>query len=411
LPVGDKLQWFPGPRLALVLSLFLATSCLAVYADVLRHNWAPLLKKQSLVAGRPRAPVALDFSDYWTASYMARRGEAAAVYDQARFKEAEHALTGVGGPGRPFLYPPSALLLDWPLSLLPYFLSVTAWLAVTLGLFLLVLYCVAPHPLTLFWALGFFGTFENFYLGQNGFLSAALLGGGLLLLSPTPFLGGVLLGLLSFKPQIATLIPLALLAGRQWRALAGCVVSAACLALGSLAVFGYGPWEFFFSNIGNSLNSLYNEASWFYKMPSLFAAARLAGLSVRVAWGFQGLAMLASVVLVVWMWGGKASPALRATALVAGILLFTPHIYFYDTCMLAIPLAWIWWEGNTRGWLPLEPFLLLLAWLMPYANFLLLVGPRWPLGPLYLALPLILIIRRYRWEMPPPGPRVPASQI
>lgn len=408
--MGDKLQWFPGPRLVLVLSLLLATSCLALYANILRHNWAPLLKKQSLVAARPSAPVALDFVQYWTASYMARSGEAAAVYDRSRFKEAEHALTGVGGPGHPWPYPPSALLLDWPLSLLPYFLSLAAWLAVTMGLYLLILYCIAPHPLTLFWALAFFGTFENFYLGQNGFLSAALLGGGLLLLSRAPFLSGVLLGLLSFKPQIAPLIPLALLAGRRWRALAGSVVSAACLALGSLAVFGYGPWEFFFRNIPNSMDYLYNEASWFYEMPSIFSAGRLAGLSVRVAWGFQGLAMLASIILVVWLWGVKASPALRAAALITGILLFTPHIWFYDTCILAIPLAWIWWEGKTKGWLPLEQFLLLLAWLMPYVNFLILLGLRWPIGPLYLALPLILIIRRYRWEKQQPAPWPPAPQ-
>lgn len=394
----------------LVLSLLLATSCLALYANILRHSWAPLLKKQSLVAARPSAPVALDFVQYWTASYMARTGEAAAAYDSSRFKEAEHALTGVGGPGHTWPYPPSALLLDWPLSLLPYFLSLAAWLAVTMGLYLLILYCIAPHPLTLFWALAFFGTFENFYLGQNGFLSAALLGGGLLLLSRAPFLSGVLLGLLSFKPQIAPLIPLALLAGRRWRALAGSVVSAACLALGSLAVFGYGPWEFFFRNIPNFMDCLYNEASWFYKMPSIFSAGRLAGLSVRVAWGFQGLAMLASVILVGWLWGVKASPALRAAALITGILLFTPHIWFYDTCILAIPLAWIWWEGNTKGWLPLEQFLLLLAWLIPYVNFLILLGLRWPIGPLYLALPLILIIRRYRWEKQQPAPWPPAPQ-
>jgi len=63
-------------------------------------------------------------------------------------------------------------------------------------------------------ALAFPGTFQNFIQGQNGFLSAALLGGGLVILERFPLTGGMLLGALSYKPHLAALIPVALLAGR-----------------------------------------------------------------------------------------------------------------------------------------------------------------------------------------------------
>ena len=81
-----------------------------------------------------------------------------------------------------------------PLALLPYLASLVAWLLVTLSNYLLVIRRIAPHPLTPWLALAFPGTFQNFIQGQNGFLSAALLGGGLVILDRFPLTGGMLLG-------------------------------------------------------------------------------------------------------------------------------------------------------------------------------------------------------------------------
>ena len=111
-----------------------------------------------------------------------------------------------------------------------------------------------------------------------------------------------------------------------------------------------------------------------------------------MAWICQGLAMSAAVSLVVWFWAGPASLALRASALVLAILLFSPHIWYYDLTLLALPLAWFWQLGSTRGWLPGEQSLLILSWIMPLLNFLLVPGP------FYLVAPLILLIHRYIWE-------------
>ena len=320
--MGQGFFWFRRERLVFAASLMLAALCLGFYANHLWGEWVPIIKKQSILAPRLSAPIARDFAVHWTASYLTLAGEPATVYDAPRFKEIEQELTGLGG--HPFPYPPTALLIDWPLALLPYIPSVATWMLVTMGLYLLVLYRVAPQPLTLFWGLAFFGTFQNFYFGQNGFLSAALLGGGLLLLDGSPFLGGVLLGLLSYKPHLAALVPLALLAGRRWRALSGTVMAATCLILASMAILGLNTWELFLNNISHTMNNLYTQSAWFFKMPTIFAAARLAGFGVPVAWGLHGLGMLVAVGLVVWLWSVKASAAVRVAALALGTLLFSP---------------------------------------------------------------------------------------
>src|SRR5258706_16321345 len=67
--------------------------------------------------------------------------------------------------------------------------------------------------------------FVNAVRGQNGTWTAALCGGGLSLLERRPLLAGGLLGLLIYKPQLGLLIPVALLAGRHWRASKGVAVS------------------------------------------------------------------------------------------------------------------------------------------------------------------------------------------
>ncbi len=394
-----KQEWLP-----LAVSLVLAAFCLSLYAATLWRDWAPVLRSQALTAPKVQG-VAVDFALHWTASFLALAGEPAAVYDYPRLAAAEKNLTGFGS--LPWPYPPTALLADLPLSLAPYFISLALWLGLTLGIYLLVLYLIAPHPLTLLWSLAFFGTFANFTQGQNGFLSAALLGGGLLLLEDSPWSGGLLLGLLSYKPHLAALLPLALLAGRRWQALAATLGSGLALILASLALFGPGVWEAFLKNIPGTVNNLQSQALWFYKMPSVFAAARLAGAGITAAWLWHGLAMLAAVALVIRFWAGAARSAVRSATLVLAILLFSPHLWYYDLTLLALPLAWLWQEGRATGWLPGEQMLLVVSWMLPLLSFHMMVDLKWVHGPLYLVLPLIMVFRRHRQVQGPAAVRDP----
>ena len=71
----------------------------------------------------------------------------------------------------------------------------------------------APAARPLLIAAAFPAVFVNIGHGQNGFLTAALLGGALHLLDRRPWLAGVLFGCLAYKPQFGVLIPFALLAG------------------------------------------------------------------------------------------------------------------------------------------------------------------------------------------------------
>jgi alpha-1,2-mannosyltransferase len=93
----------------------------------------------------------------------------------------------------------------------------------------------------LFATLAFPAVFINAMHGQNGFLTAALRGGGLLLLERRPLVAGCCFALLAYKPQFAFLIVPALLAGAHWRAMAAAAAALAGMTLGTLAVFGAAP--------------------------------------------------------------------------------------------------------------------------------------------------------------------------
>jgi Glycosyltransferase family 87 len=319
-----------------------------------------------------RTPFGGDFLCYWTASRVARTQGPAAVFSLDTMAAAEREVIGADTWPRYWKYPPTYLLMVLPLSLLPYAASFICWIVLTgLGFVYVIRRLIPKNPLS--WlVLVFPGTVHNLFAGQNGFLSAAILGGGLLLADRRPFAGGCLLGLLSYKPQLAFLIPLALAAGRYWKALIGAVISAITLALASLLLLGSSVWIAFFKNLPLAAGFM-NRASVWTKVPTVFAVARLQGATLELATGLQAVAIIAAILAVGWVWFRRAPLPIRGSVLVVGICLATPHAFNYDLTISALPFAWLGWEAYTQGSKFQEVFLLLALILLAWA----LLEPPW----------------------------------
>ncbi len=334
------------------------------------------------------------------AAQLALSGHPAAVYDPVRLHAALTALFGVNIHFH-FFYPPSFLLVVLPFALLPYHASLAVWLLTTLAAYLWVIRRIAPHFLAVAAAVMFAGAIANFGYGQNGFLSTALLGGGLVLLDGAPLAGGFLLGLLTYKPHLAVLVPVALLAGRRWRALAGMAATAAGLILASGLILGYGIWEVFLTkNISVILkclgtgNILGPDAFPWAQMPTFYSAIYASGLGFWPAIIMQGLVMLIVTVLVWRVWSQEVPLMVRGTILVLCTLLFNPYLFVYDLCLLALPLAWIAWDGHLHGWAPGEQYLLFLCWMMPMFSERIAWATNLPLAPICLVALGYLALRR-----------------
>ncbi len=358
------------------------------------------LSKTHLVdlSGRPFGS---DFLPYWAASRLAMTRDPAAIYSRDEIYSIQKGVIGAEIPHMIWPYPPTFLLLVLPLAFLPYAVSFICWLAVTGTGFLYVIRRLIPNN-PLFWlVLVFPGTVNNVLFGQNGFLSAAFLGGGLILAERHPFAGGCLLGLLSYKPQLAWLIPLALAAGRYWRALLGAVISAVALALASLCLLGSDVWIAFFKNLPIAANSMNHPHLW-GKMPTVFAAARLLGSSWELAGVLQVIAIIGVILALGWVWFWRYPLPIRGSVLAVGILLATPHAFDYDLTILALPFAWLGWEAYTHE-AEFQELTLLFAWcLLAWAT----LGPPWVLSwapnfPFRLAvLAALLLLAVYRAARP-----------
>jgi hypothetical protein len=387
-------------RLFDITAMILLGVCLGFYISEIKLSWGPELLRASPMSYQVNKSLGTEFRIFWIGSFMALNGQLHDIYHSAKFEEFEKHLTDKK-KGHVWLYPPNFLLMVLPLSLLPYLASLAVWLAITLGLYLLVLRRICPQPYVIFWILFFPGIVINLLVGHNGFLSGTLLGGGLLFMAGSPILAGILLGLVFYKPQLAILIPLALVAGRCWRILVITVVSAAAMGIASGVIFGPETWLEFIRNI--PVAARLTDSPWFWdRMPTIYAAARAAGTGTLIAWTLQGIVMLGVMAGIYWVWSGKATAACRASILILGILLFTRYAFIYDYAILALPLAWLWQEGQTTGWLSLEKPLLLYGWVMPAISSLMLSSVQWPLGVLMLPTTMalfILVLRRNHVEL------------
>ncbi len=338
-------------------------------------------------------PTTTDFSSFYAAGRLALGANPALVYDQSAHYAAEQAATAPGIQYSFFFYPPVFLLLCAPLAALPYMAALLLFQAIQLVPYLLV----ARHLLraagiaSLLPALAFPSVAWSLGIGQNALLTASLFGAGLLLLERRPLLAGLLLGALCYKPHFGLLLPVALLAGRHWRAVGGAAVSVTVLVLLSLAVFGWPTWHAYLVAFAGA-DSVYATGKvnlGGYVTP--YGAALLLGGTPRLAASVQVLVMLVVAPLVAVIWRRRAaSLAARASVLIAATLLAVPLALFYDLLPLALCIFWLTAEGRRRGFLPWEKVTLASLYLVPLLSRYVGAELHLPLGPFACAAVLVL---------------------
>jgi hypothetical protein len=219
-------------------------------------------------------------------------------------------------------------------------------------------------------AAAFPAVFVTIAHGQNAFLTAGLLGLGLTLLERRPWIAGLLLGALCYKPHLGLVLPLVLVAGGYWRAIAGAAISVVILSIASVALFGLEPWAAFFGSGGVTRGYVLEQVptGWF-KIQSAFSAVRGIGGTVELAYGLQAAVSVGVLAGLAWLWRSARSrpqnllAAKAATC--AGALLVTPYILDYDMLVLAPAIAFLVAGGATRGFRPYEKSLYAAIWLLP----------------------------------------------
>ncbi|MFO6447289.1 glycosyltransferase family 87 protein [Erythrobacter sp. NE805] len=340
--------------------------------------------------------IGTDFISFWTSGQMLRRG--ANVYDIAAHVAAQREFYALPGEYTAFFYPPNFLPFVWPLGWLGYFPALAAWLAVTGAAFLAAMRAWfrrlgldGPGWLL---ALAFPPVIVTLTHGQTAFLVAALLGGGLLLVEKRPWLAGVLIGLATIKPQFGLLVPVALLASAQWRAIAGAALSALALAAASTLAFGPQVWGDWLAVTQAASNATATGEIGFAKMVSLFAGLRLLGAPSGAAFAVQVAASLAlAVTVAAAAWRRGFTPGLAALVL-AGAPLATPFVLDYDMVLTAFPLAYLYARARATGFGDWERLAILAAFAAAAFARPLALAAGLPIMPAVLLALFVLVRRR-----------------
>jgi hypothetical protein len=291
-----------------------------------------------------------DFAVFWTA---ARFDD---VYNAQAITVAQEWIVGPSPVARPFVYPPSALLLLKPLQWLDYRSAIAIWMSGGIICFGTAMWLYGRRAL-LAWLAPMVGL--SIMVGQASLFTGAALAAGIALLEKRPILSGVLLGVLgAIKPQLALLVPLALICGRHWKPL---IVAAACGATVLLASLPLGPhlWIEWFQSLGGFLDEVQGPA---FRQPDIAPGLWFAPIGV---------------VSVGYVWTRTARPELRLVALVGGTCLAVPYMMNYDLATMAPAAAVLLLDRDWRVWL-IGFFIFAGFWLSPFFGSLGAAGlTRW----------------------------------
>ena len=254
-------------------------------------------------------------------------------------------------------------------------------------------------------ALAFPAVLINVGHGQNGFLTAALLAGALIVLDRRPLMAGVLFALLVYKPQYGLMLPVVLAASGRWKCFAAAAAAVALITIATTLTFGASVWHAFLASTEFTRSVVLEQGNtgW-YKIQSVFAWARMWGAPVPLAYALQGAATVALAAALARLWRGTAPYPLKAAALCLAAILATPYSFDYDMMVLAPAIAWLAVDGLKRGFAPWEKTALAALWLVPLVARSIAHLSLVPLGVPVMLAAFVLVLRRAEFAAALPDP-------
>jgi alpha-1,2-mannosyltransferase len=265
-----------------------------------------------------------------------------------------------------YISPPPLAWLVVPLSLLPYPVAYAFWSALLLLALAVTWRLASPgsgrvRVIYLVAAIGWLPVVYGLQLGQPGLLVAAGVAGCYaLLLRDRQLAAGACLGVLALKPQLAFLVPAALLVTGRWRAF-----FAAAVVVGALAIV--------------SAVALGPDGIATYAQRLTFASSVPVNQSQTLAPLIGSLPITRVVQLLIALWALALAYRLRrrgpevtlAVALVGG-LAAAPYVHYDDLAMLGLA-GWLYLRSPTPRW----------SWTYAVALAVVAEGfPIWGAGPI-----------------------------
>jgi hypothetical protein len=377
----SEAQWLTRERV-LLYGAAIALSVIGMSSLEIAQHTIPGLH---ILGGGFGKEFAKDFWQFWSSANLAAAGEPEAAYVQLRDQPIDQV----------FPYPPIVMLLCRPLASLGYWPAVAVWFVPGLLLFIFMASRFIGWKMAMIASVATPAAFLNLHLQQNGYYTALLLGGGLILVDRRPVMAGLLLGFISYKPQFAILLAPALIAGAYWRVLGIAALTAAMLIVVSAVLYGPEIWLAFLHR--SELQTQWMESTpriWRW-MATVFATMRLAGASSHAAYVGQAISTISAVVMIAVLWRQRGCPlSIKASGLLIAAFLATPYAWVYDAVILTLAAVWLACDGVETAFRSWEKAAVLTLLLFPGLVIYMAMVFRIQLAPILLWLCFAVIIRR-----------------
>lgn len=287
-------------------------------------------------------------------------------YD-AQIRAAHISATRLGGGEVPFDLP-----FQYPPNALPLFV-VFAWVSPRVGH---ILFALVSTTVLLFSSLALVrervqsniaatglllglsssgSAMFNAIVGQTGALAASLVVGAVFFWTRAPLFAGLLLGVLTFKPQYALpLCALALVRGQR-RILLGVLLSFLGLSSASALAFGLNMWTEFFRTLGQPNPTVPFMVNWMGLLWPLGV-----GHSLMIASAVPVFAVsLGLVFAVLWKFRDRVTPDGQVTIALCVTLVTSPNTHPYDLLVLLPALVHV---ASKRHGAVVGPVFFVLSW-------------------------------------------------
>jgi alpha-1,2-mannosyltransferase len=324
-----------------------------------------------------------DFIVFWSTASLLGQGNIGQLYDTGTIDQAIASIDSTKII-RPFIYPPYALFLLWPIRNLGYGDAVALWTLLPLPFYFYILtrlvgrslpaghdkasrhmlYVVAAAAMLP--ALG-----ANIFTGQTAaFIGILFLAAGLCW-GRYPFLAGICIGLIAMKPQFGLLFPVALIAAGQWRTFIAAAVTIIVMAIAVTLWLGDSIWPDYLHMTQRFAVFLQLHGDYFKKLGLSAYTSLQALLPYSIALGAQAVVTLVTAVIIIRVFRerDKERNDLRYGMLACGALLATPYTLCYDMPLLAaamVPLLVRFWHRGVDNMLEIAVFAAFVA--APYAQ-------------------------------------------
>jgi putative flippase GtrA len=192
----------------------------------------------------------------------------------------------------------------------------------------------------------------NIWTGQNGFITAVFLVGGLIQLGRRPILSGILFGMLSIKPQLGLLLPLVLAMNGRWRTIIAATATVVVLVVITTGIFDVKVWTAYWDNaIPTQMKVVLGGcANYMVHMLTMFINAKTAGLSLAAAIWIQAVVSAATIVAVEWTFWRRRDPELSLALLITVTFTVTPYAFNCDMVLFSWVIIKLMDRTDNDGW-------------------------------------------------------------